>query len=87
MDEKMQYLTNAHCAAITDQGIQYIDKNGKKHIIAADSVVIAVGMKAKLTEAEAVRDTALDFRPIGDCIEVKNVKMAVRSAFDTARQI
>ncbi|MDB9823325.1 FAD-dependent oxidoreductase [Deltaproteobacteria bacterium] len=87
MNEKMQYFTNARCTAITDQGIQHIDKNGKEHTIAADTVVIAIGMKAKLAEAEAMRDTAFDFRSIGDCVQVKNVKMAMRSAFDAAVQL
>ncbi|MCR4440635.1 MAG: FAD-dependent oxidoreductase [Peptococcaceae bacterium] len=87
MDKTMKYITNARCTEITATGIKYVNKDGSEHTIEADTVVIAVGMKAKLDEAEALRNSAMYFRAIGDCAQVKNVKMAIRSGFDAAMQI
>ncbi|MBP2650905.1 MAG: oxidase [Firmicutes bacterium] len=87
MNESVQIITLARCTEISDHGIKYTDRFGTAKTLAASTVIIAVGMKAKLDEAETLRDTAFDFISIGDCVKAKNVKMAIRTAFDAASQL
>ena len=77
-------VTGAKVTAITEQGVVYQDRDGKDHLVEADTVILAVGMKPRSAEAEAYRGCAEEFRKFGDCVKVGNVKTATRSAFDAA---
>jgi 2,4-dienoyl-CoA reductase-like NADH-dependent reductase (Old Yellow Enzyme family)/thioredoxin reductase len=81
------YVLNARCTKISDKGIAYEDKDGKKHEIAAGSVVIAVGMRAKSDEALRLVDPAYECYLIGDCVKAGNIQRVMRSAFSIASTI
>ena len=71
---------------MTDK-VTYIDTNGKKHAIEADSVVIAVGMRPKNDLALKFYGSANWFFMIGDCHFIGGVQTCMRSAFATASQL
>lgn len=77
----VQTYLNSSCLEITEQGA-VISLDGKPHLIPADTVVIAAGVKPLMDEAEALRDCALDFRRIGDCKRPRKVYDALREGFD-----
>lgn len=77
-------ITEARVTAITEAGVVYTDKDGAEHTVPADTVILAVGMKPRAAEAESYRGCAGDFRKIGDCVKVGNVKVVTRAAFDAA---
>jgi NADPH-dependent 2,4-dienoyl-CoA reductase/sulfur reductase-like enzyme len=77
-------LLSACCSKINDNGVLYTDQDGKECSLTADTVILAAGMKPRSTEAEVFRECAQDFRRIGDCFRVGNVKHAIRAAFDAA---
>ena len=77
----VQTYLNSSCLEITEQGA-VISLDGKPHLIPADTVVIAAGVKPLMAEAEALRDWALDFRRIGDCKRPRKVYDALREGFD-----
>jgi pyruvate/2-oxoglutarate dehydrogenase complex dihydrolipoamide dehydrogenase (E3) component len=77
-------LPGARCSGISADGVTYTDKDGIENTITADTVIIAVGMRPKDAEAEMFRACAADFRRVGDCAVVGNVKHAIRGAFDAA---
>ncbi len=62
----------------------YEDEAGVQHTVPADTVLLAVGMRPLRQQAETFRRCAENFRKIGDCDKVGNVKTATRSAFDAA---
>ena len=80
-------VVNARCTGITAKGVTYVDKDNRKHTIPADSVVIAVGMKAKNDAAIQFYGAADRFYMIGDCNIAGNIQKAMRSAFSTASSI
>ena len=84
MDQYVVYYTNARCTAITPGGIRFVGPIGIEHFLPADSVLLAAGAVAAIEEAELFRDIAPEFRRIGDCLRARNVKHAVRTAFDAA---
>ena len=87
MDKTMTYLTNATCTEITEQGLTYKDAEGELHQIAADTVIVAAGMKARLDEAMSFAACARAWEQIGDCIAPSNVRNAVRTGYDAANRI
>ena len=87
MDETMTYHTHATCTEITEQGLTYQDAEGELHQVAADTVIIAAGMKARLDEAMSFATCAREWEQIGDCIAPSNVRNAVRTGYDAANRI
>ena len=80
-------ITGARVTGITADGVVYVDKDGKEHTVSADTVILAVGMKPRAAEAESYRGSCENFRKIGDCVKVGNVKTVTRAAFDAAMTI
>lgn len=77
-------ITGATCTGITAEGVLYQDAGGAEHLIEADTVILAMGMRPAAAQAESFRDCAQEFRAIGDCVKVSNVQKAVRAGFDAA---
>jgi 2,4-dienoyl-CoA reductase-like NADH-dependent reductase (Old Yellow Enzyme family)/thioredoxin reductase len=82
-----KYILQARCNGISKDQVTYLDENGKEQVIKTDSVVIAVGMKAR-------DDLALQFYgagdrlfTIGDCNKAGDVQKAMRSAFSAASML
>lgn len=77
-------ITGGKCTSITETGVNYVDQDGNEHFLEADTVIVAMGMKALNDHAESFRDTCQNFRAIGDCVKVSNVQKAVRAGYDAA---
>ena len=65
--ENFHSLVNACCNGIGMDSVTYIDSDGKEQSIKADSVVIAVGMKAKDEIAVTFYGVGDRLFIIGDC--------------------
>lgn len=76
-------LTGARCVSVTATSVTYM-KDGKEKTIAADSVVLAAGMKARTQEADSFIGTALNFSEIGDCVRARTVEWATKEAYYAA---
>ena len=76
-------LTSARCVSLTATSVTY-EKDGKQETIAADSVVLSAGMKAKTQEADSFIGTALGFAEIGDCVRARTVEYATKEAYYAA---
>ncbi len=80
-------LTDTKCTAITDSGIEYIDKTGNKGHIDADTVILCAGMKAREELRDSFSQTAFDVKNIGDCKKARIVKDAIHEAYDAVATI
>jgi 2,4-dienoyl-CoA reductase-like NADH-dependent reductase (Old Yellow Enzyme family)/thioredoxin reductase len=80
-------VVNARCTGIEANKVTYVDADGKKHTIAAGSVVLAAGMKSKQDLALKFNGTADRLYLIGDCNEAGNIQKSMRSAFSTASML
>ena len=87
MNDTMTYYVNAACTAVTDTGLTYRDKDGNEKSVAADTIIVAAGMRARLDEAMSFAQCAPAWEQIGDCILPSNVRNAVRTGFDAANRI
>lgn len=77
-------VVNSKCVSISADGVLVEDKEGKQTLLPADTVLLAIGMRADLKEVEAFRDCALEFRKIGDCNKPATMTEAVRLGYDVA---
>jgi len=81
-------ITKATATGISSGKVTYKDANGSEKSIAADSVVLFSGLKAKKDEALEFYGTAKQFFTVGDCSEKGgNIQRCTRSAFFAASQV
>jgi len=74
-------MVNTTCTAITDEGVEIENADGKQ-VLAADTVIIAVGMKSKKQESLTFAKAAYDVINVGDCVQPATIMEATRTAFD-----
>lgn len=78
-------LVNSKCISISSEGVLIENvQTGEQTLCPADTVLLAIGMRADLDEVEAYRDCALEFRKIGDCNKPATMTEAVRLGYDVA---
>ena len=64
-----------------------MDKEWNRHTIPADTVVLALGYKARADLARAFAETAPDVHIIGDAVKPQNIKAAIHDGFNVAVEI
>ncbi|MFC1535471.1 FAD-dependent oxidoreductase, partial [Thermodesulfobacteriota bacterium] len=84
-DASVHILTNTAVSEITEDGILTTDQNGDNVFIAADTVVLATGLKSKGTLFMAL--TVPEVYVIGDYLEQRTVREAIWEGFHAARQV
>jgi len=83
-EKNFSFVVNATCNGIKADKVTYLDEYSMEHEIKADSVVIAVGMKAKTDLALTFHGVGGRLYIIGDCDKAGNVQKVMRSAFSIA---
>ena len=81
------YVVNATATNISDFGVSYKDKNGEENMLAADTVILSAGMKAKRDEAMSFYGCGKRFYMVGDCRKPSTIQVINRSAYATASVI
>jgi NADPH-dependent 2,4-dienoyl-CoA reductase/sulfur reductase-like enzyme len=86
-EENFSFVTNATCTGIKADRVTCRNEFGTEYEIEAESVVIAVGMKARTDLALTFHGTGERLYIIGDADKAGNVQKVMRSAFSTASMI
>jgi len=84
---KVNILTQSKIAEIVNDGVKVLSNEGAEQRIAADTVVLAVGMQA---DNRLYQTLCRHFDPvyrIGDCRKARNVMHAVWDAYEIGRSI
>ena len=66
---------------VVDGGIIAVDRDGEKHNIEADSVILACGFKSRDDLLEGLEKTDIPVYPVGDCIEPRKIYDAIHEGF------
>ncbi|MBN1982103.1 MAG: FAD-dependent oxidoreductase [Chitinivibrionales bacterium] len=80
-------MVNTTCTRITGSGVYARDNHGDERFFEAETVLIAVGYKAKNDEAELLRGCAEEFIAIGDCVKPKKVMEAIHGGYFAAMSL
>ena len=83
-DAGVEVLRHAQATAFDAAGVSYRGAAGERRHLEVDTALFAVGMRARLEEAERFRACAPTFRAIGDCRSPGNVASATWEAHAAA---
>ena len=85
--EHVKLLCNMSCSEIRENGVTAVTKDGQEQFFAADTVLVAAGMRPLTEETERFRYCAPDFQVIGDCHRPARVLEAARMGYDVAMHL
>jgi 2,4-dienoyl-CoA reductase-like NADH-dependent reductase (Old Yellow Enzyme family)/thioredoxin reductase len=84
--KQLPILFETTAKEITAEGVICSSNNGEQ-LLAADTVVFAVGQRPLRDQAMAYNDCAPEFHQLGDCITPRNITAATSEAFMIARNM
>lgn len=88
MEKLLRVVCSARVTAITPEGVTAVDQEGNQLSFPADTVVYALGMKARREDAEALQAAAgVPVHEIGDCVRAAKVYEAIREGFTVAKKL
>ena len=89
MEQILDWKTELCCSSISKDGVTVVDKNNSEEFIPADTVVYALGMKARDEVAESLSKAAgsSEVYKVGDCVSASKVYDAVRQGYLAAMSI
>lgn len=86
MDKRgIEQMLNTKVLEFTDRGLR-VEHDGQEQIIAADTLIYSMGMKANTALAEQIKDMAGDIpvHVVGDCMKAGKVADAVHCGYEAA---
>ncbi|MBP2655865.1 MAG: FAD-dependent oxidoreductase [Firmicutes bacterium] len=88
-EQRVKIVTNTKLEEVTDSGIKTINSKFQWKEIQADTIVLALGMRARRDKVAELRHVIpeTEVYVIGDCKQIGNVFAAVHAGFDTAVEI
>ena len=73
--------TKTQGVEITDNGLVVRDSDGKKRTLKADTVILAVGQRARRDVVENLKDCAAYVMQIGDCVQPATITQAIYQGY------
>jgi 2-enoate reductase len=67
--------------AFRPEGLLVADREGSEHLLSADSIILAMGMKSDNPLLAQLRETVEELYEIGDCVGPAKVSEAIQSGF------
>ncbi len=83
----VKIISQATIEEITDKGIIVSNKEGTRHNIDADSVVLAIGHTANKELAEALEGVVPKVYAVGDCVEPRGIMHAIWDGFHVGSDV
>ena len=87
LDKGVVVHTETTGLEITVDGLSVRRKNGRKHVIKADTIIVAAGQRARSDVAAALADAAPYVLTIGDCNAPATITKAVSEGYHAALDI
>ena len=79
--------TSTKCKRITQEGVVAVLPDGSEQLFEADTVISALGLRARRDLKDELMLTRHHFIPVGDCRSARQVTQAVREGYDAAISI
>ena len=87
LEKTVKLETLVRCTKITDEGVNAVNEKGEDRFYPADTIMLAVGLRAKTATVESLRNSAPDFSVIGDCLQPSTVMEAIHLGYFAAMNI
>jgi 2,4-dienoyl-CoA reductase-like NADH-dependent reductase (Old Yellow Enzyme family)/thioredoxin reductase len=85
--EGVEMRTGARVVSVFENGVTVAEQSGAEVKLPADSVVLALGMKAPIDVVEAFQGLAAEVYAIGDCVSPRRLINAMHEAFNLAVEL
>jgi 2,4-dienoyl-CoA reductase (NADPH2) len=79
-------MTGVKILEIADQNV-LIENAGRKEVLEADTVVMAIGLKSETTLMDGLKNANFPVHCIGDCIIPRKIQSAIWEGFRLALNI
>ena len=79
-ESNFKQITEAKCTSVYKEGVTY-EKVGKSHMLSADSIILAAGMKPNTVLTDSFAGISDYYWATGDCVKARTVEMAVREGY------
>ena len=83
----VEVLTITTAEEITDKGVATVDMSGSRQVVAADTVILAVGFRSNNELAERLRGEVQELYTTGDCVKPGKILGAIHGGSRIARLI
>lgn len=84
---KVDIRTNSRIKAVNDRGAVIVGSDGTITELDADDVVFCIGLKPNRSMREELMYSGIEVFEAGDGVAVGNIRTAISSAFEIARQL
>jgi len=81
----VRMLTDSMIEAVTEKGVEVIDKEWKRELVPADTVVLALGAESDNALMEDLEGVDVQTYAVGDCVEPRTIYEAVHEGAQVAR--
>lgn len=78
---------NVKADEITEDGLVTLDKEGKRHLVKGEAIVLAMGAETERNLAASLEEKGASYWTIGDCRDPGKIFDAIHEAAHIARQI
>jgi len=83
----IEVFTKTKVDEIAENGVTVTDHKGEKHLLRADTMVLALGSVPNRRVAEDLKDKCNKFYLIGDCVKSRKILEAIHEGSRVARRI
>jgi pyruvate/2-oxoglutarate dehydrogenase complex dihydrolipoamide dehydrogenase (E3) component len=83
----VRILTDSKCREITEMGVVFLNEEGQKRTIAADTVMLAAGSKPNRELCQTIGRQVPETYLVGDCVRPRRIMEAVAEGFQVARRL
>jgi NADH dehydrogenase FAD-containing subunit len=84
-EARVRMLTNSKIEAVTEKGVEVVNKEWQRELIPVDTVVLALGAVSQNALLEDLKDVDVETYAIGDCVEPRTIYEAVHEGAQVAR--
>lgn len=87
LDKYVTPKVNTRAKEITEKGVICIGQDNNEYLVEADSVILAVGVRANDKNNVELSGLTKEFYMIGDCVRPAQVMQSVQQGYYTSREI
>ena len=80
-------LTGVQYEEITAEGLVVTNKEGQRHTVPADTIVLAAGSRPNTKLMKELERKVPEVYQIGDCLKPRSILEALTEGFDTGRML
>lgn len=84
--QNIRIICSTKALEVTEKGL-LVDEAGEQKLLAADTVIYAIGQKPYRQEASILSKCAPEFYQVGDCVSPRNIYFATSEAYQAAADI